>query len=285
MYVRYKEMIQVTLRRLYAVIAAVCIAGTSLFLINDKLGSINEENQVALMAEVESSEEDIETKPLIMTAEYDEKTQGENTYIDMDYVNLNTKILSSKYELTNEEEVQEHDEQDGHDHEVSRGGDVERIKDGEYLDWWKQVRKIIDKDAVLTVKDLDTQKVFKVKYTYGTNHIDSEPLTVEDSKVIKEIWGGSYSWDRRAVQIYYEDKVIAASMVSYPHAGLDDRQANTYVSNRSGGFGKGTNLDKVKDNGVNGVMCIHFKNSTLHKTGRSDKNHQQEVKRAAGIID
>ena len=268
-------MINLTLKRLGAVITGLCLTVTSFVIINDYSNIAKNESVASAIASVE---EQIEEEKLVMTAGHDEETQGKNTYLDMGYVNLETKLLSTSIKLPEEKE-----EESILESTIASRGSVDRVVNGEYLDWWKEVRKIVKKDTILTVKDVETQKTFKVNFSYGTNHVDSEPLTTKDSAIIKEIWDGDYSWERRAVQIYYEGKVIAASMVSYPHAGLDDESANAYVSNRSGGFGSGTNLDKIKDNGVDGVMCIHFKNSTRHKDNRVDSNHQNEVKKAAGL--
>ena len=55
----------------------------------------------------------------------------------------------------------------------------------------------------------------------------------------------------------------------------------SYVTNRSGGFGRGNNLDKVKDNGMSGVVDVHFLNSKTHGTNRVDSNHQKAIKEAA----
>lgn len=268
-------MINLTLKRLGAVITGLCLAVTSFVIISDHSNKANTEKMAAVA--IASADEQIVEERLVMTAEHNEETQGKNTYLDMNYVNLETRLLSTSINLPEKKE-----EEPTLESTIASRGSVDRVVNGEYLDWWKEVRKIVKKDTILTVKDVETQKTFKVSFSYGTNHIDSEPLTAEDSATIKEIWSG-YSWERRAVQIYYEGRVIAASMVSYPHAGLDDEHANAYVSNRSGGFGSGTNLDKIKDNDVDGVMCIHFKNSTRHKDNRVDSDHQKEVKKAAGL--
>lgn len=151
------------------------------------------------------------------------------------------------------------------------------------LDWFKKVRYIWDRGVNATVTDVETGLSFQVKRTYGTNHADIEPLTKKDTQTIKEIWGG-FSWDRRAVVVQVGSYTIAASMTAMPHAGVDSKPANTYVSNRSGGYGRGTNLDTVKGNGCNGHMDIHFKNSKTHTTNRVLSSQQSMVKKAADFI-
>ncbi len=151
------------------------------------------------------------------------------------------------------------------------------------LDWFKQVRSIWNRGEVALVTDVDTGKSFQVKRTYGTNHADVEPLTKKDTGVIKDIWGG-FSWERRAVVVEINGYVIAGSMTAMPHAGVDSKAANKYVSNRSAGYGRGINLDAVKGNGCSGVMDIHFKNSRTHTTNRLQSVQQNMVKKAASYI-
>jgi hypothetical protein len=150
-------------------------------------------------------------------------------------------------------------------------------KEVELLDWWKSGRTAFPKGATATVKDLYTGKTFKVKRTMGDNHADTEALTLEDTKIIKSIWGG-FSWERRPIHIYINGRILAASMSAMPHAGIDSAAAYAYVKNRSENYGAGSNLDVVKNNGMDGHFDIHFLNSTRHKDGKTDPQHQAAVK-------
>lgn len=153
---------------------------------------------------------------------------------------------------------------------------------GEYLDW-KNAKKILKRNkTILTVKELKTGLKFKVKVTSGSNHADVEPLTNNDTKTIKKIWGG-FSWVRKPVLVYVNGRTIAASMTAMPHAGVEGKAGGKYVSGRSGGYGYGYNFDFVKGNGISGHMDIHFKNSRRHKDNRKDSKHQNCVKIAAGL--
>lgn len=137
---------------------------------------------------------------------------------------------------------------------------------GEYLDWFKEVQYIFDKEDEAIVTDVETGKSFNVKRLYGRNHADAEPLTPEDTKIMKSIYGGKWSWDRRAVivTIYDEEKKaernIAGSMNGMPHGG-----------------------ESIKNNNFKGQFCIHFKNSRTHSGNRWDSGHQKAVKKAAGL--
>lgn len=153
---------------------------------------------------------------------------------------------------------------------------------GELLDWWSEVDSIFYRGAEAKVIDLWTGKSFNIMRTYGRNHADCETLTADDTKIMKEIWGGTWSWNRRPVIAITGEKRIAASMAGMPHAGLDNKPANVTVSGRSTGYGTGINLDTIKDNNMNGHFDVHFLNSRTHCTNKVDSAHQKMVKQAAG---
>lgn len=151
----------------------------------------------------------------------------------------------------------------------------------EMLDWWKEANKVFSIGTTAKVTDVGTGKSFKIVRTYGGNHADCEAATLEDSKIIKSIWGGSWSWSRRPIIIEIDGRRLAASMAAMPHAGVDSQPANKILDKRSQGYGRGYNLDKVKNNGMDGVFDVHFLNSRTHGTNRVDANHQKAVKKAA----
>lgn len=153
---------------------------------------------------------------------------------------------------------------------------------GELLDWWTEAQYVLPLNAEFKVTDFYTGKAFKVKRTQGANHIDAETLTMNDTNIMKSVWGGTLSWTRRPVLIEYNGRKIAASMASMPHAGNENSEGGKYTSWRSGSYGAGTNFDYVKGNGIDGHFDIHFLNSTRHKDGQVDSEHQKNVKIAAG---
>lgn len=149
------------------------------------------------------------------------------------------------------------------------------------MPWFGGVESFFARGETATVYDIKSGKSFKIKRTYGTNHADCETLTAEDTKIMKQIYGGQWSWERRPVIVTVNGKKIAASMAGMPHAGVDSEPANAYVSKRSGDYGAGTNLDTVKGNGMDGHFDIHFLNSKTHGTGKVNADHQNAVKEAA----
>ena len=159
----------------------------------------------------------------------------------------------------------------------------EERKIGEDLDWWNIVKPMFTRqETTLLVEDFETGTTFTLMVSGGTNHGDVEPLTAEDAKIIKQVWGGQWSWTRRPVIVYINEKAIAASMTAQPHAGRDEFEYGETVHNRSGDFGTGYNFDFVKGNGISGHMDLHFKNSTRHNDGKQDSKHQACINIAAG---
>ncbi|MGI6668448.1 MAG: peptidoglycan-binding domain-containing protein [Acetivibrionales bacterium] len=161
------------------------------------------------------------------------------------------------------------------------GKSEKKTKDDYLLNWYGNVEKILARGDTATVYDIKTGKTFKIKRTYGTNHADCETLTKEDTAIMKAIYNGTWSWERRPVIVIVDDVKIAACMTGYPHAGVDKYAANKTVNSRSGGYGRGTNLDAVKGNNMDGVFDIHFLGSKNHYNNKIDPKHQALVKEAA----
>ncbi|NLK20729.1 MAG: LysM peptidoglycan-binding domain-containing protein [Epulopiscium sp.] len=133
-------------------------------------------------------------------------------------------------------------------------------KHGEYLDWWSEAQYLFSIGKIATVTDFQTGKSFQIKRSTGAFHADCEPLTSKDAEVIKEIWGGEYSWKERAVIVQVGERKIAASMASMPH-----------------------DVQSITDNNFEGHFDIHFRNSTRHKDGLISTAHQNQIQIAAGL--
>jgi len=147
--------------------------------------------------------------------------------------------------------------------------------------WFGSVENTFARGDTAAVYDIETGLSFNIKRTYGHNHADCETLTAKDTAIMKKIYDGTWSWERRAVIVSVDGLKIAACMTGMPHAGIDKYAANKTVSSRSGGFGRGTNLDAVKGNNMSGVFDIHFYGSKNHYNNKIDPKHQALVKKAA----
>lgn len=130
---------------------------------------------------------------------------------------------------------------------------------GEYLDWLSEAQYLIAINDVAKITDAETGKTFMIKRTIGANHADCEPLTSNDTAIAKQVWGG-YSWNARAILVEVEGRKIAGSMSFMPH-----------------------DVQYITDNDFEGHFDIHFLNSTRHKDGQVDENHQEKVRIAAGL--
>lgn len=128
----------------------------------------------------------------------------------------------------------------------------------ETLDWFEdKMTNVIPKNAKVTIKDVKTGKTFEAVRWSGANHMDTEPRTAEDTAILKSIYGGSWSWSRRAILVRYNGHVYAASMNGMPHG-------TTTISN-----------------GFDGHFCVHFKNSMTHGSKKVDPDHQSAVTTAS----
>lgn len=124
---------------------------------------------------------------------------------------------------------------------------------------WQEADRIFYRNCVFTVEDLETGLSFQVQRRAGRDHADVQPLTREDTKVMNLIYGGQWSWKRRAIVVRLGEERVAASMNGKPHGG-----------------------DGIPDNDFSGHFCIHFLESTTHKSTVPDMAHQMMVYKAAG---
>ena len=82
---------------------------------------------------------------------------------------------------------------------------------------WNVINERIPKYSKFTILDIETGNQFKVQRRAGSQHADVQPLTVKDTKIMKEIYEGKWSWRRRAILIMVNDQWFAASMHGMPH--------------------------------------------------------------------
>lgn len=143
-------------------------------------------------------------------------------------------------------------------HEIAVQSTVSE-RHGEYLDWWTEAQYVFPIGTTAKVIDFITGESFNVKRTIGANHADVETLTQNDTNIARSIWGG-FSWNIRSVIVEVNGRRLAASMSLFPH-----------------------DVQYIHDNGMNGHVDIHFKNSTRHVDGAINQRHQELVREAAGV--
>ncbi len=128
---------------------------------------------------------------------------------------------------------------------------------------WDGVNKVFPKYDTAAVIDFDTGMQFQVQRRGGYNHVDVQPLTADDTAIMKSIYEGKWAWKRKAVIIQLKNgQRIAASMNGMPH-------------------GQGA----IKENNFDGHFCIHFKDSKTHGSKKVDLAHQMMIWKAANVLD
>ncbi|MFO7154500.1 MAG: G5 domain-containing protein [Caldicoprobacter oshimai] len=133
-------------------------------------------------------------------------------------------------------------------------------RDGvEMMPWFGGANRIFTRGSIAKVTHVGTGLTFYVIRYGGTNHADCEPLTAADTAVIKRIYGGTFSWDRKPIIVQVNGKKMAASMNGMPHGGYS-----------------------IRNNSFPGHFCIHFYGSRTHGTNRIDPDHQAMIRIAAG---
>lgn len=127
----------------------------------------------------------------------------------------------------------------------------------EKLNWFSVVNSLFEKFTDARVVDVETKKEYRVRRVGGYNHADVEALTASDTAIFKSLYGGTWSWTRRAVWVQVGNIWIAASINGMPHS-------YSYIS----------------DNNEDGHTCIHFYMSRTHGTDNLDPAHQNAVETA-----
>lgn len=125
---------------------------------------------------------------------------------------------------------------------------------------WKKVNKVLPKYSKFIVMDIETGKKFWVQRRAGSRHADVQPITHHDTKIMKQIYNGKWSWRRRAIIVISNNKKIAGSMHGMPHGG------------------------GALENNFPGHFCIHFFGSTTHRTNNMDLSHKLMILKAAGQL-
>lgn len=127
---------------------------------------------------------------------------------------------------------------------------------------WPEVVGFFPVGGVVTVRDLESGLEFRVRRHRGDSHADVEPLSAKDTATLKKIYGGRWSWSRRAVVLDFgENAKVAGSMNGMPH-GWGDLEQNEFV----------------------GHFCIHFKDSRVHTTWKRDPGHQLMILKSSGLL-
>ncbi|MEG1605952.1 MAG: peptidoglycan-binding domain-containing protein [Clostridia bacterium] len=125
-------------------------------------------------------------------------------------------------------------------------------------DWWtSDIQNIFPRGKTATVTDVETGLTWQEYRAGGTNHADVQPKTAQDAALMNKAYGGTWSWNRRAIWVSIGGVKYAASMNGMPH-------------------GSGS----IEDNNFDGHHCIHFTNSRTHGSNQIDARHPAAIQTA-----
>lgn len=143
---------------------------------------------------------------------------------------------------------------------------------------WDKFDKIMSIGSRFIVVDYYTGSYFVCERHMGGLHADIETIDKEATKSLRSIYKDRENWKHRPVLIIMENgKVYAASSFVLDHAGRDDKPFLKVVDDRSRGYGRGENYDKIKNNDLNGHICIHVRGSKNHYDGKESPKHQRNI--------
>ncbi|GAA4848663.1 hypothetical protein GCM10023310_28590 [Paenibacillus vulneris] len=126
---------------------------------------------------------------------------------------------------------------------------------------WKDAQRIFPRKSIFSITDVETGLTFRVQRRAGSAHADVQPISKKDTSIMKQIYHSGWSWKRKAIWVHSGKEWIAASMNGMPHGG-----------------------DGIPDNDFSGHFCVHFLDSTTHKSHHPDLAHQLMVYKSAGEL-
>ncbi|MCL2236234.1 MAG: hypothetical protein FWB98_07335 [Defluviitaleaceae bacterium] len=119
---------------------------------------------------------------------------------------------------------------------------------------WSYLRTALPMHTHIQVYDIWSGRTYTVRNFSNGNHADVEPLTANDTEIIRSINGGRFTWDPRPVIVSWGDRTVAAAINSMPHAGWT-----------------------IQGNNFNGHICLHFYGSRTHNGNRSYEAQMQQA--------
>lgn len=123
-------------------------------------------------------------------------------------------------------------------------------------DWFGGMEKMTEMEP-FEVIDVRTGIHWNMERFGGWWHADVETMTKEDTEAMTKAWGGELNPTRRPVWVEIGGKYYAASLMGYVH-----------------------NTDTIGSNGMDGQICMHFRGSKIHGSGRIDEAHQACIQEA-----
>ncbi len=116
--------------------------------------------------------------------------------------------------------------------------------------WYGGGSDMVPIGAEFIIRDVRTGIQFSCVRIMGVSHLDAEPLTPEDTALMKAAYGGVWAWGRRPILLNYQGQIIAASMNGKPHG-----------------------WEVIPNNDMVGHFCVHFFGARGDGSQRVDPDH------------
>ena len=158
---------------------------------------------------------------------------------------------------------------------TSKGSKYVTVKDGsrsmkiypaESINWYTGgIADMISRGSTFQIYDVKTGRIWKAYRQAGGDHMDIEPATASDTKILCAIYGVSSAseiaeqnlWKRRPCLVTVNGHTYACSLYGIPH-------------------GKST----ISGNNMSGQICLHFTGSKTHGTKKVDSGHKEAIQYA-----
>ena len=122
------------------------------------------------------------------------------------------------------------------------------------VNWWTAGQYVLNRGGYGYLYDILSGQVIHVKRLGGTNHMELEPATAEDTVKLLSACGGSFSWDSRPVIFYANGYFLAAAINTMPHGD-----------------------QSITNNNYEGQFCMHMVGSLTHASQSINTNHQKAI--------
>lgn len=124
---------------------------------------------------------------------------------------------------------------------------------------WNDVKAQLTVGEIYKATDCNTGRNFSLIFSGGVNHAEMELASSEELDEFMKICGDEFNYYKRPVLIEIGGRQIAASIQCYPHGS-----------------------ETIADNGMNGHICVFFKDSLSHVGQLPDVEHNANVYAASG---
>lgn len=149
---------------------------------------------------------------------------------------------------------------------VKDGNKTMTLYPAEKIDWnTGGIQDMIRRQTCFKIYDVKHGRIWTAYRQAGGEHMDIEPATAADTKVLCEIYGVSSAkeiadqnlWRRQPCLITVNGHTYACSLYGVPHGS-----------------------DTISGNNMDGQVCLHFTNSKTHGSKKVDGYHKEAIEYA-----